>query len=354
MKKRIFLIFLVLCLSSALWAQDIPSLDEFQVPFETFASEIANSLPMASTIGLQWSDAYIKNFPHLGFGVSAGGVLLPVEAFDALSDFLPVGDFDVSNFLPATFPSWLAGIPFPAYAVDFRLGGFKIPFDLGFKIGFIPKIWQDDVNNMLSGLDMELDYLLIGGDFRYALLKQNKKLRPNLSIGAGYNFFRGGVGKSLTDYGTSQILSVPDPDNLGSTIDYTVGIEDPSLNFGWTAHVIDAKVQLSKRILYIMTPYVGVGASYARATAGGGIEANVTGITDAEISELNAALAAAGQEPLDISDQGIIFEDGVNGWAFRAYGGLSLNIFWLKIDPSVMYNFIDQTVGFQVSVRLQF
>ena len=91
-----------------------------------------------------------------------------------------------------------------------------------------------------------------------------------------------------------------------------------------------------------------------QTTAGGGIEANMTGITDAEIAELNAALQAAGQDPLDISSQGIVFEDGVNGWAFRVYGGLSFNIFWLKIDPSLMYNFIDQTVGFQASVRLQF
>ena len=60
-----------------------------------------------------------------------------------------------------------------------------LPFNVGFKAGFIPE-------NAKVLLPFPVDYLMLGGDVRYAVLK-GKGLLPALSVGAGYTYLRGGV-----------------------------------------------------------------------------------------------------------------------------------------------------------------
>ena len=54
---------------------------------------MAEALPFNATIGLDWSSAYLGQFPHFGVGVTAGASTLPYEAveqtFQALSITLP-------------------------------------------------------------------------------------------------------------------------------------------------------------------------------------------------------------------------------------------------------------------------
>jgi hypothetical protein len=53
-------------------------------------------------------------------------------------------------------------------------------------------------------------------------------------------------------------------------------------------------------------------------------------------------------------DAGFVVSSWVNGWGFRAYGGLSINLFFIKLDASVMYDIIGQSLGAQVGLRIQF
>ena len=51
---------------------------------------------------------------------------------------------------------------------------------------------------------------------------------------------------------------------------------------------------------------------------------------------------------------GIVVNEWTNGWGFRAYGGLSINLWFIKIDASVMYDILGKSLGAQVGLRLQF
>ena len=70
-----------------------------------------------------------------------------------------------------------------------------------------------------------------------------------------------------TDVGTVTLGSVS---GLPSGGTYTFTFQNPTFNFFWNTNVIDAKVQVSKN-LFIITPYIGLGASYGISNAGGGL-----------------------------------------------------------------------------------
>jgi hypothetical protein len=396
MKKRIVLIVLI-CIVGAgsAFAQDEPpfNISDMETAFSGFATGVAKALPMASTIGLQWSDAYIGNLPHLGIGAAVGFSSIPIATVTNTLSLLmgeEGGDFDPTEFLPAELKALPIGFPMPAAAADVRLGGLFLPFDIGFKIGFIPQQFDDDIRNALGGIG--IDYLLWGFDIRYALVKEPKgfTLIPDLIVGGGYNYYRGGISMPMPgmEEGGFSIdeLMVPQP-NLTSFYNYSIAMDTPKIAFNWESHVIDVKAQVSKKILLLFTPYLGIGASYGRSRAGG-IEAVTTVTRDGEkvdmqtlkndieaaedayeeLKEQNEELKEYFGDEIDdstetidltkidipVDSDGFIINQWVNGFSFRAFGGLSINIWVLKIDTSVMYDIIGQSLGAQVGVRLQF
>ena len=48
--------------------------------FQTFATAAASSLPLETSVGLNWSDAYIGQFPHFGIGLTVGAATIPFSA----------------------------------------------------------------------------------------------------------------------------------------------------------------------------------------------------------------------------------------------------------------------------------
>lgn len=351
--KRIILFFTVMVLSlsvsfGAFGQSNYDFVEGFQAPFQQFASVLAPALPYASTIGLQWSHAYIGQLinlpPHFGIGVSAGAVMLPLEGFNKVTE-----NFGVEIPQELMFLGDL-GIPFPAAVIDARLGGIILPFDLGFKIGLIPEPLKEQLGDQFT-----LDYLMVGGDIRVPLLK-DKGFVPAISIGAGYTYFRGGVGipgllGGGLDLGTTDTGYAPLDAELQQ-----LSFSDPELTFNWESHVIDLKAQLSKN-LFIITPYIGLGASYGISQAGGGLTSEVlyggSPITDAQIQDIYDAFGGAGMSAPELSDQGLLVSSSANGFAFRAYGGTSINIFFIKVDVSVMYNVTSNSLGAQAGVRFQ-
>ena len=153
MKRFVVVLLVLVAASGAFAATPTFTIGEFRDAFQGFANGAAGALPLESSVGLNWSDAQIGQFPHFGIGVTAGAATIPFgainSAISAFSGSIPSSLGFLSN----------VGIPFPAYTIDARIGGFVLPFDIGFKFGFLPA-------NSLSSLGFSVDYLLVGADFR--------------------------------------------------------------------------------------------------------------------------------------------------------------------------------------------
>ena len=121
MKKICMLLFAFILGISSISAQNF---DEVEAAFATFAADLASALPFASTIGLNWSDSYIGNFPHLGVAVTGGSVGLPADAFGRVLGTLTNSGLggDLANLLP----------PEIADITDQTEGGVRVKAHRGF------------------------------------------------------------------------------------------------------------------------------------------------------------------------------------------------------------------------------
>ncbi|MDR2477499.1 MAG: hypothetical protein LBD18_06920 [Treponema sp.] len=313
---------LLLCAASPVFSQ-APQLKELQNRVDEFSEKLALTLPFNSTIGLNWSDAYIGQLlgvpPHFGAGLSLGFTTTDFGSFNELA-----GMFGFS--LPLNF----GGYPIPGYTVEGRIGGVILPFDVGLKFGYLP----------IKPEDWELDYFLIGGDFRYAILKGSVTV-PTVSVGVGYNYLSGGLAKDI-----GQPLSFGYTD-LSSNAQ-TLTLSAPKVGLLWETSTLDFKAQISKSFL-IVTPYLGIGLSHAWSKAGYKIESTIHSSGD-----LAVAKEAVKQYGIaDLSDTGFSSIMSITGWSFRAFGGVSCNLPFFKIDLTGLFNFIDARYGFTVGARFQ-
>ena len=337
--KKIFILMIILMIgSTGAFAQGV-DIATMQDSFSTFSDDVAASLPFASTIGLNWSDATVRNFPHFGVGLTTGFVMIPAEAFTDLADSMGFG-----ADLPSEITDSSLGVPLPGYTLEGRIGGFFLPFDIGVKFGFIPP-------ELLADMPVAVDYTLAGFDIRTPILKQNVLL-PSISLGVGYNYLRSGVETALsTGMGESIDLSTLDG-SLG-----TLTFTEPTARFQMDSNVIDVKLQVSKTLL-IITPYVGAGYAYGWSNAGGGVTGSVlyddSPITPTQITAIEDAFDAANYDAPDLSTDGFLVSAASDGGSFRAYGGISVNLFILKLDLNAMYNLSTQSLGASANVRLAF
>jgi hypothetical protein len=339
MKRFVLVIAILALLAAGAWAQ--VDYAAFQEGFQAFADGVADSLPIAATVGLNWSPAYIGQFPHFGIGASVGGMFLPYETVKPIVDTL-----GVESSIPAQLRTY--GIPFPTIAAGARLGGFGLPFDLGFKFGMLPESAKDLFSDKITA-----DYFLIGGDIRFPVLKGHG-LVPTLSIGGGYTFLRGRIG--INDVASGErinISSVMTSAGYPSAL-YELIVSNPDLVFNWDTHTIEAKAQASWN-LFILTPHLGVGAAYGISNAGGGLSSSLSYEVDGSpgsLADVQSVFASYGY-PVP-SATGIEVVSAANGWSFWVYGGTAINIFFLKLDLSAMYNLVNCDYGASVNVRLQF
>jgi hypothetical protein len=330
--KKISAVSLLIALCAAPAFSQTPSLETLQTGVKDFSESLAKSLPFNASMGLNWSDAYIGQLldvpPHFGVGMSAGVTTMDVGAFeDLLTLFKAPMPFDFNKMI------------MPAYTVEGRIGGFILPFDLGVKFGYLPPI---NVGNM------DLDYMLFGASFRYALLKGNVIL-PKISVGVGVNYLKGGLGTTIKGMGVS--FAVPGTATTGNA-DKVLALSDPKLSLEWNTVAVDFTAQVSKS-LFIITPYVGVGGSYAKSEAGYRAESKLTyGDASLDADAINTIKnSVPGLSDLDANGFSSIIEN--EGWAFRAFGGLSLNLLVVKFDLTAMLNFADMNFGATAGVRFQ-
>jgi hypothetical protein len=189
-----------------------------------------------------------------------------------------------------------------------------------------------------------VDYLLGGGDVRYAIIDgKGNILLPNVSVGMGLNYLSGSFATSSK---SSLSFSAPGISN-------PLTISSPEVELQWKTLALDFKAQVSKSFL-ILTPYIGLGASHAWSSAGYRVEADgLEALTDSEKGDINTALKGAGLEGIEFSERGFstILEE--TGWSFRAFGGLSVNLALFRLDLTGLFNFLDGNYGITLGGRFQ-
>jgi hypothetical protein len=343
MQKGIIIILMLFFLAFPVFSQTL-TYDDLVQDFQDFTDGVATTLPFNSVMGLNWSDAYIGQFPHFGVGLTTGIAFMP---FGSLEETLGGLGVDLSDIDDPDIKDMLEGLgmPFPVVALEGRIGGFVLPFDIGAKIGYIsPEMGLPFMQGIV------LDYLLLGADIRFRLLKGMLAI-PTVSVGGGFTY----------QYGSFDM-----PGMLGSDQDitelaggHTISLTDPDLNFNWQTFVIDLKAQASWNFL-ILTPYAGAGASYAPyAVAGGGMKSNIlfdgTPITDDDISMVDDYYNALDQTPPDLtSGQILVSASTPAAWSIRAFAGVSVNLALIRLDLLALYNVASGAFGASLNLRLQF
>ena len=289
MNKRLCLILAFMLIFSLAFSQSV-DLDDFKGGLHAFLDDINLSLPDSTLSGVTWSDAYIGQLigvpPHFGVGLATG-----------VSRFRVAGLAKTLKLVGSELP--VNELVFPTIALEGRIGGFILPFDIGLRFGFLPEVQIKDIG---------LKYLHYGADIRYALLKQNLVL-PNISLALGY-------------YGTSGALSYVFTAAEITGVDIPGVTNKPeTLAIDFQTNVIDGRLQVSKSFL-VVTPYAGFGLSY-----------DITDSSYTLISETDTA--------------------SEKRWQYRVFGGLSFNIAVVKIDLSGMYNFKSENWGANLGLRVQ-
>ena len=341
MKRSIFVLCILVLATAILPAQ--VDFATFSTAFQSFADAAAGSLASTATSGLAWSPAYIGQFPHFGVGITVGAAMMPYDAIQPVLGMLSITLPPEVDFLQTI------GVPLPAAAIDARIGGFAIPFDIGLKIGFIP----EQVKALMGSV--QADYFIAGGDVRYAIL-QDEGMVPGLSVGVGYSYLKGGVEVAgLLGSGQDIDITAMMSDAGYTDGSYILRFTDPTVGFTWESHVIEAKAQVSKNLL-IFTPHAGVSAAYALSSSvGGGLNSTVslTGLgTMATFADVQQVFTDNGYTAP--SSQGIsVAASAPAGWAIRLFGGTSVNLSVLRLDLDATWNVLTGSYGGSVNLRFQ-
>ncbi|MCX7656749.1 MAG: hypothetical protein N2Z76_09520, partial [Treponemataceae bacterium] len=135
-----------------------------------------------------------------------------------------------------------------------------------------------------------------------------------------------------------------------------IAATDPEVGVSWRATTVDLKAQVSKSFLFV-TPYAGLGATYGASRAGYYVKSSLTydnnPVDQNAVNSITSYLQSQGVAVPSISATGIESYFEKSGWAFRAYGGVSLNILLLKVDLNGLYNFSDGSYGASLGLRFQ-
>lgn len=178
-----FIILLGAFATSAVFAQSNPKVvgksSDISDAFNDFAAANAGRMNSTAGIGLNWSEAYIGELisypPHYGFGFTLGMNSMKSSVFK---------DLIVNTLgMPAVDTLFADKHFFSAYTIEMRLGGFRdYPFDIGFKVGWLPGL------PLFFG-DFKYSNLQAGFDFRYNILSLWTGFK--ISWGLGFNYLNG-------------------------------------------------------------------------------------------------------------------------------------------------------------------
>ncbi len=139
----------------------------------------------------------------------------------------------------------------------------------------------------------------------------------------------------------------------------TFSLANPDFGLDWSTNVIEAKAQISKKLIFI-TPYLGVAAALSFGTSASGsvtsqLYYNGIPITQTDINNITAYYKGLGQTPPDFSATGFTANaKNATAFDFRAFGGVSFNLFILYLDLGGGYDFSTNAFGGAINLRIAF
>jgi len=337
-KTILICVVILFCAANPVFSQNTINIENLQTSLDRFVYYMNLSLPFNSTVGLNWSDAYIgPSPPHFGIGITTGFTTMN---FDSISKLMGQFGTDIDLKNTSTFED--RGLPVPSYTVEARIGFTAIPLDLGFKFGYLPPgIFESLMGAFSSKQAFGFKNMLIGVDTRYApLIKKVSPLR--FSVGAGFNYMAGEITADLPDKVPFAFYTFQGNNFFKETRFSTT--DDSQLGIVWRTLTLELKMQVSLSFK-IITPYAGVGASYAFSWVGYRVEESKT---DDSYAEELKSLGLTG-----VSETGFESIKRLNSFNARAFGGFSFNLALFRLDLTGMYNVTGGNIGATIGFRFQ-
>ena len=278
---------------------------------DDFTDKVNDTVPNTQIQQNVWADSWIGHIlpkPNFGFGINAGVSkfdLTPLAKTAKALSMGNAGDVPTETVLPTI-------------TVDARVGGFMLPFDVGFTAMSLD---SEKLGLLNKSIDPGyFDLFMIGGDVRYAIL-EGGILRPKLSAGLGV-------------YHTSG--------NFGIEHDGSKA----QLDFSTTSLVLTAQTSIK---LLFFTPFAGARVMLSNSSADWKVHANWANLLNTNNDAINKALAY-GILPSD-------FSGGTSSGFFShvrpvLFGGFAVSFLVVDLTVSGSYDFISAIPSGAVSLRL--
>lgn len=276
-----------------------------------FSDVLADVIPNSQIQQNVWANAWIGNIlpvPNFGFGINSGFTKLDLSPIVSVAEALGMSDGD--------------GIPntlvWPTITADFRVGGFLLPFDVGFTAMSLDSNMVKPIGKAIDPANF--DFFMVGGDVRYAIL-EGGILRPKLSVGLGAYYSKG-------NFGVEQD---------GSSAE---------LDFETTSIVLSTQASIK---LLCFVPFVGGRVMFSKSSVDWKVHANWASILNSDSQELANAIKY-GFLPSNFSDGvSTSFDEHVRP---VLYGGFAIDMSVVDLTFSGSYDIRSQIPSGAVSLRL--
>ena len=297
--KKIFTILAAVAFSAGAFAKTFTATDVNNC-LGDLSIVMNKTLPNAASQQNVYSQAWIgKVFPsappHFAIGIEAGVTKLDLAPLGTFAEIFKIGS------LPNTFV-------YPTITANARIGGFVLPFDIGFSCMYM------NFSNLKAAADgFGVKFFNIGGDVRYALLKGDGAL-PQISLGLGYYYLGGKI--SL------------DKDGVSAGIDYAT-------------HSLFGQLQVSKTFLFF-TPFIGFRGIFSKSD------------TKWNWAVTNERIAsAASYVGTETSGNGSETSSWTDFFIPQIYGGFGIKASFFALNVSGAYDFRHSIWNGNLSMRFQ-
>jgi hypothetical protein len=189
--------------------------------------------------------------------------------------------------------------------------------------------------------------MLIGGDIRFSAV--DMKVFPlKFSVGIGINYLKGGIKANVP--AENATFTFKD----SSEKEYTIIPETPELGLEWNTFNVELKTQASFP-LKIITPYLGLGLGYALTESGYRVNSKISIKDDMDnnvpLNSIENTIKKYGIT--DISNSGFEMIKKNSNIYMRGFGGFSVNMPFVRLDFTGMYNILNGNLGASLGFRFQ-
>ena len=288
------LLILMLSFGHGAFAQN--DVSKINSHLEDFSRQLTTVIPNAAVQTNTYADAWIGKFVpslpmHFAVGIDGSVTKLDVSALSKAAQM--TGIYSIPD-------SFL----FPTINFNAKIGGIFLPFDAGLSFSIIN---TEKLGKSFEKIDFE--YLAVGGDIRYAILKGTGPL-PQLSVGGGYYYVSTSLGKSA-------------------------GSQEVKTDFD--LKMIVAEAQLSKTIIFF-TPFIGFRGIWTECSG---------------TYNWKAASGLSNGSTLIASGGGSVKTEFSDSFIPQLFGGFGFKVGTFEIDATGAYDFKNEIWSAGASVRFK-